>query len=151
MLTFRQYAQQEQHVYQQFLEMLDSIQVDESGMIVESINLKLPKAVQFIQEFSLKTKIAVMEVIELFRDKIVYEILSSLNWSITKFFNMVKSGYQYWEELHDALARFINETKLVKFSKKNVEEFERWLDQNAPNVKKASSYVLAGFLVYQWR
>lgn len=149
MITFEQFN--EQNDYQEYLDFLHRIEVvDNSIVISEGIVEKYHKAVEFIQELSLKTQMKIIDLISLFSDRVLFKIFMAIEWSVKKLLSLVKQGYDLWGNIHDAAAEFINERKLIKFTRENLEEFDTFLDERHPHIKKASSFALAGFLIFEW-
>lgn len=148
MQSFKQFN--EDYEYNEYVGFLDSLEFTDNGVVIFEATNKFSKVIDFMNEFSIKAQMKVMDLVNLFRDKVVFKFLSAIDWSVKKFFSLIRDGYKYWGKIHNAIGEFIAERKIVKFTYKNLKEFDDWLEVKYPKLKKVSSYTLAGFLIYEW-
>lgn len=152
-MNFREYLIEED--YNDFIKAVDqSILVLESGGslnegLLDKFTDKVKGGIEFIKQFTELVQGKLLDLLKVFKEKVIFTFFSKLKWSISELVSIVKKGYKLWDGLHNVIAEYIASNKVVKWTNDKLTELDNFLE-NHPLIKKAGALVVAGFLIYQW-
>ena len=141
--------------YEEFNEALSILINDynSNGVINESLLDKFSDAVKggidFIKKFTELVKGNLLDMLKVFKEKVLFAFFSKIAWSITELVNLVHRGYKLWKDLHNIIAKYVAETGVVKWTSDKLSALDAFLNKH-PIIKKGGSLVIVGFLIYQW-
>jgi len=117
--------------------------------LLSSLSAKLSSGIEFIKEFAKALGADLLDILKLFKEKVLFTFFSKIKWSISELVNLVKKGYKLWKDLHNIIAEYISQNKIVKWTNDKLSDLDAFLEKH-PLIKKAGSLVVVGFLIYQW-
>lgn len=117
--------------------------------IIDKLSDKLKGGIEFIKQFAELVGGKLLDILKIFKDKVLFMFFNKLKWSISGLVGLVKRGYKLWRELHDVIADFIASNKVVKWTADKLKLLDEFLEKH-PIIKKGGALVVAGFLIYQW-
>lgn len=141
--------------YREYISEIDAvISALESGEtlnegLIDQLTSKFTEGVEFIKEFAKLVGAKLLDFLKLFKNKFLFGFFSKIGWSISYLIDIVKKGYKLWQQLHKVISQYIADTKIMKFTKAELEKLDQYLESH-PLVKKAGSLLVIGFLIYQW-
>jgi len=88
-------------------------------------------------------------IIELFKDSRVVKLFQKIGWSIKGFWEALRTGYQAFVSLQNAVAEYVSETKVMRWTRDELNKLDEWLS-NHPKTKRISGWVLGALLLFLW-
>lgn len=146
LLKFEEYINEQE--YQEFLyfcELVEKEQINEAL----ALGSYFGKMWEVIQSIVSTIGIKVNEILSFLKNKVVFNIFKSVNFSLTKLYELIRQGYEEFTGFRDSLAKYIAKHPLVQ----NVDGYAKWLDdflKQYPILKKMSGAILAYMLFYIW-
>ena len=126
------------------------IQSNYGERLVEfSLSKDLMKKINIIKEFAVEFGVKIKDLFKLFMNKYVFKFFQLIGWSITKIFDLLKSGYKAYQDLQKAIAEYLASNKVVEWTKQELIKLANFLDKH-PKVKRIAGVLTAGLLVYIW-
>lgn len=110
---------------------------------------KLKKGIDFIKEIVEISGQSLKDVMNMFLDKKIFKFFSLIGWSLKKLYNIIKKGFEAYNELQHAIAEWISHTKIGHGIAIELEKFDEFLEAH-PNIKKISGIAVAGILIFMW-
>lgn len=117
--------------------------------LLDTFTDKVKDGIDFIKKFAELVNGKLIDLLKVFKDKVLFTFFSKIKWSITELVSLVKQGYKLWKQLHDIIAKYIAETGVVKWTNEQLTKLDDFLNKH-PLIKKSGSLVVVGFLIYQW-
>jgi len=149
-MSFKVYLDEKD--YQEFNEALDLI-INSDGLINEGIlevlSDKVKAGIGFIKNLGTYLKVNFVDLLKLFKEKIIFSFFTKIKWSISKLCSIVKDGYNLYKDLIDVIAEYISKNDIVKWTTQNLKNLDDYLKSH-PLAKRASGLVIAGLLIYVW-
>lgn len=121
--------------------------LDESFLGKLSAGVKSKLA--FLQELATKTGKDISEIVDLFKDAKVFKFFKTIKFNLGKLWDIVKKGFKFYGDLQRAIAKYIAETKIVKWTEAELAKLDEWL-QNHPKFKRVAGIAVAGLLLFIW-
>jgi hypothetical protein len=115
----------------------------------------IPKAIkdkfEFIKELSVETGFKIKDLFKLFLNKYVFKFFTLIGWSITKLFNIVKSGYKAYQDLQKVITEYVHSNKVIQWTKNELEKLDTFLSKH-PKTRRivGVAVAVAGLLIYIW-
>jgi len=142
-------ARIEESAYFEAIEILNAC----GGIINESIFSNISSAVkskiEFIQSFAKALKKNVSDVLVFFKNKKVFQFFSAIKFNMKLLFKKLKNGYDAYKKLLDAIAEYIANTGIVKWTAGEIKKLDKFLKAH-PVIKKIAGPAVAGILLYIW-
>lgn len=117
--------------------------------LIDTLSGKLKSGIDFIKQFAELVGAKLIDMLKLFKDKVIFTFFNKIKWSISGLTKLVKKGYRLWQDVHSLIAEFIASNKVVKWTSEKLKDLDAFLDKH-PIIKRAGSLVVVGFLIYQW-
>jgi hypothetical protein len=117
--------------------------------ILSDFTDKVKGSLDFIKKFAEMLKSDLADMLTIFKNKILFTFFSKIKWSLSELVNLVKKGFKLWKELHEIIAKYASDNKIVKWTYDNLKQLDLFLDKH-PIIKKATGIIVIGFLIYQW-
>jgi len=162
-ITFREFLTEHDwmHYESEMTRLIDStVSINESNLsteeaeillenVIKTLSSKMKTGVAFIKEFSALVKVNFLDMLKMFKNKVLFSFFSKIKWSIKELVKLVKSGYNLQQKLKAVIERFITEHGVVKWTKDKLDQLDSYLAKH-PLVKKTAGLLVVGFLIYQW-
>jgi len=151
--TFKEYIFEQE--YAEFNSALDHLILEygKTGILNEGLldtfSDKIKTGISFIKELAEIIGVELVNLLKVFKEKVIYAFFSKIGWSLSKLVKIVKDGYNAWDDLHNVIAKYLADNKIVKFGNEHLKKLDEFL-QNHPIVKKIGGVLLAGLLIYIW-
>lgn len=129
------------------IESLENGTMNES--LLDTLTSSVKDGITFIKQFTELVKGNLIDMLKLFKERVLFTFFSKISWSITELVSLVKKGYNLWKELHNVIAKYVADTGVIKWTSDKLKELDTFLDKH-PIIKKGGSLVIVGFLIYQW-
>ena len=135
--------------YSEFLEFLET--AEHATMVGEAFNIMgaFGKAWETIKDIASKIGMSLSEVISVFKNRFIFGIFKSVGFSLQKIYELLKSGYEMYIKLQNALASFIARSPIIQKADAYAKWLDEFLDKN-PFIKKAAGILIAYMLFYIW-
>jgi len=117
--------------------------------MLKTLSNKMKTGVGFIKEFSTLVKVNFLDMLKMFKNKVLFSFFSKIKWSVKELVKLVKSGYNLQGKLKTVIDGFIEEHGVVKWTKDKLDHLDEFLSKH-PMIKKTTGLVVVGFLIYQW-
>lgn len=151
LITFKEYLSEE-YEYKKFVEtanlIINNPNVLNEGLL-DSLSKFVGDKINFVKDLASKLGVNLVDLLKVFKEKVVFQFFTKIKWSIKKLVQIVKKGYKLYVEIHKIISKYIAETGVVKFTDKELKKLDAYLNEH-PVIKKVSSLIVAGFLIYQW-
>lgn len=148
MKTFTRHIDERE--YQLYLEAIrlqaNSQQLNE---FVSRVSESLRKYYNFIKEIADTAKVSVKKIADFLKEKVVFRFFKAIRFSLPRLFELAKSGLKHYRDLQEAIATYIAQSKVGKWTEEKVKELDVFL-QLHPRTKKIAGIAVAGLLVYIW-
>lgn len=105
--------------------------------------------INFLKDIASQTGLALWDLIKVFKNTIVIKFFSKIKWSFKRLYELLKTGYEAYKNLQKAVAEYVSKTKVVKWTEKELDKLDQWL-QNHPKISRLAGVAIAGLLVYIW-
>ena len=153
-MTYRELLEKQTITEQDLYEMSVAIAVIESGQylnegVLEDLTGAIKKKVNFIKDFAEQAGQDIKKVVSLFKDTRVFKFFKLISFNLGKLFTIVKKGFKFYTELQRTIAKYIAETKIMKFTEVGLKGLDEYL-MNHPKIKRASGVMVAGLLLFIW-
>jgi hypothetical protein len=147
MKSFSYYS--EDRDYELYVEAIHLHEDDTLNEFVSAITGKLKKYYDFIKDLAEKAKIGVKDIAELLKNKGVFEFFKKIGFSIKRLFDLVRNGFKYYRDLQRAIAEYIAETKVVKWTAEKIKDLDEFLKRH-PKTKRLVGIAVGAILLYIW-
>lgn len=147
MKSFSYYSQDRD--YETYLEAVNLHVDDTLNEFLSAITGKLKKYYDFIKDLAEKAKIGVKDIAELLKNKGVFEFFKKIGFSIKRLFDLVKNGFKYYRDLQKAIAEYIAETKVAKWTAEKIKDLDEFLKRH-PKTKRLVGVAVGAILLYIW-
>lgn len=147
MKSFSYYSQDRD--YETYLEAVNLHIDDTLNEFLSAITGKLKKYYDFIKDLAEKAKIGVKDIAELLKNKGVFEFFKKIGFSIKRLFDIVKNGFKYYRDLQRAIAEYIAETKVAKWTAEKIKDLDEFLKRH-PKTKRLVGVAVGAILLYIW-
>lgn len=117
--------------------------------LIDKLTSKMKNGIDFIKQFASIVGGKLLDMLKLFKDKVLFSFFNKIKWSISELSKIVKKGYKLWKDLHNVIAEYVASNKVVKWTNDKLTELDAFLDKH-PVIKKVGTLVVVGFLIYQW-
>lgn len=135
--------------YELYIEAIHLHEDDTLKEFISAITGKLKKYYDFIKDLAEKAKIGVKDIAELLKNKGVFEFFKKIGFSIKRLFDLVKNGFKYYRDLQKAIAEYIAETKIVKWTAEKIKDLDEFLKRH-PKTKRLIGIAVGAILLYIW-
>ena len=134
--------------HKQFCSLVDSyLQSSLKESFLDNMKSWFKDKFDFIKELATIAKLKFEDLLILFKNTKVYKLFSLIGWSLTKVFELVKSGYKYYQKLIEEIHKFMASNKIVRWTTDNLEQLDKFLQSN-PILKHLGGVAVAGLLLY---
>jgi len=117
--------------------------------INEELNESIKSKIEFIKSFASILKSNVSDLIDFFKNKILFKIFKAIKFSLGYLFKMLKDGYKAYQELQKVISKYASDTKVVKFTEEQLKKLDDFLMKH-PKIKRFSGFAVSGILIYTW-
>lgn len=108
----------------------------------------LRKCFDLIKEIVKNTKLSVMEVVNMFREKAIFKFVEKCGFSIKKIYDKIHEAYTDTLKLIlDQINDYVQSTPVGKWTEKELRKLDEWLSKN-PKIKRIGGVALAAFLIF---
>lgn len=105
--------------------------------------------VKFFQEISESLGLSLADIVNFFKNSKVVKFFSAIGWSFQKLYELLKKGYHAYLELQKAIADYVNETHIGKWTNQKIKELDEFLKKH-PKTKALIGPGLGAFLLFIW-
>jgi hypothetical protein len=148
MKSFARHADERE--YQLYLE---AIRIQENSQqlneFVSAVPGALRKYYDFIKDIAEVTKVNIKKIADFLKERVVFRFFKSIRFSLTRLFDLAKSGLKYYRDLQEAIATYIAQSKVGKWTEEKVKDLDAFL-QRHPKAKRIAGVAVAGLLIYIW-
>jgi hypothetical protein len=131
---------------------LEAISIHESDRLDEflsSLTGNLKRYYNFIKDLADQAKVGAKDIVELLKKRGVFDFFSKIRFSITRLFDLVKTGFKAYRNLKSAIAEFLADTKVVKWTNDKIKMLDEFLAKH-PIIKKLTGIAIGAILIYIW-
>jgi hypothetical protein len=109
----------------------------------------LSKYIDFMKSLIDSLKISKENIVEFFKNKGIFKFFSKFKFSLSKIWDFVKNGFEYYRMIQRAIADYIRQVPGVKWTEDRIKDLDAFLNKH-PKLKKIGGYALGATLVYIW-
>lgn len=136
--------------YTEFCKFVNSIQITNETKLNEVvIPSSLKKIWSFISDLKDLVKVKLLDLIKLFKNKIVFKFFAKIKFSMAKLFSIVKAGFKAYKDVIKAIGDYLASTKVGKWTEQKLKELDEFLAKH-PKTKRIAGMAVAGILIYIW-
>lgn len=158
--------EKEHKIFCEFVEMLEkndlleeSVLLDEGFFsnsldkvknVLKSIPAQLKEKFNFIKDLAINLKLSLIDLLKVFKNKIVFNIFKALKWSMKTLFLKLKKGYEIYAKLPLIISEFINKNdRITKWTDPLLKELSEFI-HNHPVFSKIAGLGLGCLCLYIW-
>lgn len=143
-----------EYEYKEYCEFVDSLSLITEGKlkdVLSGIGGQLKSKINFITDLSKQLGANIKDLLILFKDKFVFTLFSKIKWSISKLFDFVKKGFNYYSQFRKAISEFIYKKggKITKWTDELLKELDEFLKKH-PILSKLGGIALGSLIIYIW-
>ena len=136
--------------YTEFCKFVDSIDItNETNLNEIAIPSSLKKIWSFVKELKDLAKVKLLDLIKLFKNKIVFKFFAKIKFSMSKLFSIVKAGFKAYKQVIKAIGEYIANTKVGRWTEDKLKDLDAFLAKH-PKTKRIAGLAVAGILIYIW-
>jgi len=105
--------------------------------------------VKFFQEVSESLGLSLTDIINFFKNSKVVKFFSAIRWSFEKMYELLKKGYRAYIELQKAIADYLKETRIGKWTNEEIKKLDEYLSKH-PKTKMLIGPGLGALLLFTW-
>ena len=136
--------------YNEFCKFVDSINItNETNLNEIAIPSSLKKIWSFVKELKDLVKVKLLDLVKLFKNKIVFKFFAKIKFSMTKLFSIVKAGFKAYKQVIKAIGEYIASTKVGRWTEDKLKDLDAFLAKH-PKTKRIAGLAVAGILIYIW-
>ena len=149
--TFKEFNLiQERQAYFIAIDLIESNQLNEGILdMFGSLKSKIQSKIEFFQALADISKQKLEDLVVLFKDSRVFKFFQHINFNLKFFFDLIKKGFKVYNEVQKAIAQYVSESKIGKFTQDKMQGLDAFL-KNHPVLKRISGIAVAGLLLYIW-
>ena len=114
-----------------------------------AIPSSLKKIWSFVKELKDLVKVKLLDLVKLFKNKIVFKFFAKIKFSMTKLFSIVKAGFKAYKQVIKAIGEYIASTKVGRWTEDKLKDLDAFLAKH-PKTKRIAGLAVAGILIYIW-
>jgi hypothetical protein len=146
--SFSNYS--EERDYQLYLEAVRLHESDQQlNEFLSSIAGPLRKYYDFIKELAESTKLGIKKIAEFLKERVVFRFFKAIRFSLKRVFDLAKQGLKKYRDLQEAIAAYVAETKVVKWTEDKIKKMDEFL-QTHPKTRRLAGIAVAAILIYIW-
>tara|TARA_B100002019_G_scaffold46397_1_gene39072 strand:+ start:8903 stop:9601 length:699 start_codon:yes stop_codon:yes gene_type:complete len=136
--------------YNEFCKFVDSINITNKTNLNEiAIPSSLKKIWSFVTELKNLVKVKLLDLIKLFKNKIVFKFFAKIKFSMAKLFSIVKAGFKAYKQVIKAIGEYMASTKVGRWTEDKLKDLDAFLAKH-PKTKRIAGLAVAGILIYIW-
>ena len=136
--------------YDEFCNFIESVETNNELLLNELVvPSSLKKIWSFIKELKDIVKVKLLDLIKLFKNKIVFKFFAKIKFSMNRLFSIVKKGFKAYKDVIKVIGEYIASTKVGRWTEEKLKELDEFL-ANHPRTKKMAGIAVAGILIYIW-
>ena len=136
--------------YDEFCKFTESVDFTDELLLTELVvPASLKKIWSFIKELKDIVKVKLLDLIKLFKNKVVFKFFAKIKFSMDKLFSIVKKGFKAYKEVIKAIGEYIANTKVGRWTEDKLKDLDEFLSKH-PRTKKIAGIAVAGILIYIW-
>jgi hypothetical protein len=147
-LEYSEECLQEQHDYYVALHIIESGRHLTEG-ILDTLSSGVKAKLDFIKSLADYASIKLEDIVSLFKDSRVFRFFNAIRFNLNTLWKYIKAGFAAYTDLQKAIAEYIAQTKIVKWTTEALHELDAFL-QNHPKLRRISGFAVAGLLIYIW-
>ncbi len=153
-MTYRELIEKQTITERDIYEMSLAVSIIETGdylneNVFDALTGAVKKKVQFIRDFAEQAGRDIKEIVLLFKDTRVFKFFKMISFNIGKLWSMVKKGFRFYTELQKIIARYISETRVLKWTEGELKKLDEYLQEH-PKLKRVGGVAVAGLLLFIW-
>jgi len=138
----------EDEEYREFCEFVDSHEIITEGLLGK-ITGKLRSKLDFMKDISTKLNLNFGSLVKMFKDSRVFKFFHRIGWSFQKLYDLLKKGFKLGHNLADAIAQYMAETKVAKWTQEELRKLDNFLKKH-PKTRRIVGIGVAAILAYIW-
>lgn len=136
--------------YDEFCNFIESVETTNELLLNELVvPSSLKKIWSFIKELKDIVKVKLLDLIKLFKNKIVFKFFAKIKFSMNRLFSIVKKGFKAYKDVIKVIGEYIASTKVGSWTEEKLKELDEFLAKH-PRTKKMAGIAVAGILIYIW-
>jgi hypothetical protein len=148
MKSFTRHADERE--FQLYLEVIRFQENDQQlNEFVSAVSGALRKYYDFIKEIAETTKLGIKKIADFLKDRFVFRFFKAIRFSLTRLFDLAKSGLKHYRYLQEAIATYVAQSRVGKWTEEKVKELDLFL-QRHPKAKRIAGVAVAALLIYIW-
>jgi len=147
-MRFQKYILNEEYEYIEFCNFVNSYDIITEGIISSAIG-KLKDKLEFMKSIASTLNVGIDSIIKMFKDKRIFKFFQKVGWSMKKLFELAKKGFKLYHQVMDAIAEYISNTKIGKWTEEELKKLDAWLAKH-PKTKRIAGIAVAAILIYIW-
>jgi len=132
-----------------YLEYRDFCYAINNDVLYESLSSTIKDKIDFVKDLASKLKVDAKALLKGFTNSKVYKFFSSIGWSFSKLYDLLKLGMSSISKLVDIISEWAAQSKVVEWTTEKLNQLDQYLNKH-PTVKKMAGLAVAGILVYIW-
>ena len=136
--------------YQLYLEAVRLHEYDQQlNEVLSAISGSLKKYYNFIKKLADTTKLGIKKIADFLKERVVFRFFKAIRFSLTRLFDLAKRGLKHYRDLQEAIATYVAQSRVGKWSEQKVRELDEFL-QRHPKTKHIAGLAVAAILIYIW-
>lgn len=110
---------------------------------------ELKDKLSFLKDFAKESGLKIFDLFILFMKKDVFKLFQLIGWSFKELFNLLKKGFQVYNDIQNAISEYLANTRVAKWTAQEIQKLDKFLEKN-PKIKAVVGVAVAGLLLYIW-
>jgi hypothetical protein len=139
---------EEEKVYYEALKLFENKEYLQEN-IFKRLSSAVKKKLEFFKKVAEYANKDITELLPILKNKKVFEFFKKIKFSFEYLFKLIKRGYKLYGEVQKAIAQYIANSKVGRWTEEKLKDLTEFLDKH-PKLKRAAGPLVAGMLLYIW-
>jgi hypothetical protein len=109
----------------------------------------LSRYVDFFKAIGNAVSVSKDHLVEMLKSRGVFDFFRKFSFSMKKIFDFIRNGFKAYSDIQRAIADFIRQTKIVKWTEEAILRLDAFLNTH-PKLKRIAGIALGAALIYIW-
>ena len=109
----------------------------------------IKKKVEFVKNVAVILKKNFNDMVNFFKEKVVFQFFKAIKWSFDRIFKIMKAGWKAFKTVQKVIFDYMSNTVVGKWTTKELAKLDEYLKTHK-KTKRMGGVVVSGMLIYIW-